>query len=94
MALNLVNFEQTAQEAIKSVWLGRDTAKQKQLDAGRAAWRGTVRRWRRKDADTGFAAATAKPQPAARNAASNCATHPAFCPSLAKLASKLLRSSR
>ena len=36
MALNLVNFEQTAQEAIKSFWLGRDTAKQKQLDAGRA----------------------------------------------------------
>lgn len=36
MALDLVEFEQTTKEAIKSFWLGRDTAKQKQLDAGRA----------------------------------------------------------
>lgn len=36
MALDLVNYEQKAHEAVKAFWGNREAAKQKQFDAGRA----------------------------------------------------------
>ena len=34
MALNLVNYEEQAQEAVKAFWGNRDAAKKKQIELG------------------------------------------------------------